>query len=320
MDSRIAIILVNYGGSKDTIECAVSLRPALQKAGRRLVIVDNASPDDSIQQLGEWGASWCAGHGLSFRIVDDQSSPSTEQVVVVRSRANGGFASGNNIAIRHLRVSGMPDFVWLLNNDTVVEASTVDTLLRFASKAGTAIIGCTIADFHHPSVVQCAGGSLYDSSTTTNRPALIGQAVANVVTAPQPALSFICGAAMLLPRKIIDEVGLLNEDYFLFYEELDYARRAHSKGYGLAWCRDAVIYHKGGAATGGGPHAPKKSRLAEYHANLSCLKYTRRYEKAFARTAATRFVLKVTHHLAHRQWHLFSPLARAYVHYFILRK
>lgn len=314
---RVGVILVNWNGWRDTVECLESLVPAMRGGDVAVVVVDNASTNDSVMQLERWGAR--IAHELSFGRLVSHAPTKCPNIALVVADENRGFAAGNNIGIEVLRAHYACDYYWLLNNDTVIEADAIEALVKFAeARPEVGVIGSTIVEHQERGRIQCAGGAYYDPRTTVNWAALAGCPRDGIEHAREPRMNYICGAAMFMRAALVDHVGLLEEEYFLYYEEIDYARRATSMGYAIGWCRDAIVYHKGGASTGGNrSRTTKKSALAEYHANLSCLKFTRRFEPDSLRViSATRFALKTGYLLATRQWQLLPTLVRAYVDFF----
>lgn len=316
--ARVGIVLVNWNGWRDTIACLESLAPALRGGLAQVVVVDNGSTDPSLAELARWGAGRAPTLGLTWGRAPAEAPPAElPAVTVLAAGANRGFAAGNNAGLRYLRAHAEHAYLWLLNNDATVEPEAVAALVAFAdAHPAVGLVGSTIVDHAAPDRIQCAGGAFYDRRLTRNRAALAGHPRSAVAAAGElPRFDYICGAAMFMRATMVDEVGLLDEAYFLYYEEIDYARRAIAHGHELAWCRAAVVHHKGGASTGG--NQPRRSALAEYHANLSCLKFTRRFEpRSFVPVAITRFALKTGYLVAGRQWHLLPTLVRAYVDYF----
>jgi GT2 family glycosyltransferase len=116
--------------------------------------------------------------------------------------------------------------------------------------------------------------------------------------------------------------GLFSPSYFLYYEEIDYARRAAASGYGLGWCRGSIVFHKGGASAGSkiGGNA-RKSVTAEYHSNLSALKYTRKFHPGILPVAfVSRLCLKVVHAAISHDLRLLRPLFEAYRDFLLARE
>ncbi len=169
--------------------------------------------------------------------------------------------------------------------------------------------------------MQCAGGCRYLPWLTVFKPVLGGQLLSKVMQHDESiALDYVYGAAMFLKVAAVQEVGLLNEDYFLFYEELDYSQRLKQQGYQIGWCKNSWVYHKGSASVGSVRDGNRdKLRRANYYENLSTLKYTANfYPRLLPLVMVSRFVGKSAALIRRGEFYLFAPLFRAYWD-FILR-
>lgn len=299
---RVCIVVLNWNGWKDTIECLESLY-RLDYPDYCVVVVDNGSTDGSVEQIRKWA---CNQLPLDIRLVPDALKhlvtppcdkpipvevveqgdrthippglQDQSELVIIESDRNLGYAGGNNLGIGYA-LQQQADYVWILNNDTVAESSALRLLVgRFQQGGDVGLVGATIRDYWAPHSVQCLGGARFDS--TTAREARIGTGEADpavdVVTV-EHQLSYISGACVLVSRQFLEKVGLMNEDYFLFYEELDWALRARM-WFGLGLAAGAWVYHKEGAKSGARV-APGQygSPVAEYWLTRSLVLLCRRY-------------------------------------------
>lgn len=291
---RVGVVVLNWNGWRDTLRCLDSLAP-LARAGRvDVVVCDNGSSDDSWARLSAWNPG---------------------KVEVIQTGANLGFAGGMNVGIRHLLARGAREFLWLLNNDTEVSESALDALLACADqRPEVGVWGSTVADPEPPHRVQTAGGFRYTPWLTRLTPHFAGRPAAEVMKLPADAvrLDYVYGAAMLIRRQAFEQIGLLTEDYFLFYEELDFCRRLRTTNFQLGWCPASLVSHQG-SATIHGDGARENRQRASYYENLNSLKFTARFHPRLLPVAWTaRLVAKSLLLLARGQWDLFPPLFRAY--------
>ena len=180
----------------------------------------------------------------------DRSKGSNE-IVFIHASANRGFAAGNNVGIRYALSHGKCDYVWILNNDTVVRPDALDHLLeRMEKDPSIGICGPTLCYMRHRDVIQARAGSTF--SAWTGRASQIG--MGSKISDPfdrqkiEGMLRFVSGAAMLVRRDFIETVGLMEEGYFLYYEELDWAQRGRDK-YKLG-VSEAIVYHEVGGSIG----------------------------------------------------------------------
>lgn len=313
---RVCVVTLNYNGREDTLACLdamAAMRP--QPWGIGVVVVcDNGSADGSLEAV----ASWAKGRGLvTLMRQGPQPEPppsSFRGLALVRNGRNLGFAAGCNPGLR-LGLAMGADFLWLLNNDARPEPGSLAALLERAD--GRAIQGSTVVHAHDPRRVQAAGGCYYNPLTTVLTPYLGGRLLDEALnTEGEPELDYVYGASMFLSRALLEQVGLLNEEHFLYYEELDLCRRAKRAAFSLRWCKGSVVRHTGGSSVGraGQP-------LACYHENLSTLVYTRNHHPGFLPLAAAiRLAGKAAALASRGEWRLFGPLAQAYADFLTGRR
>ena len=239
----VLVVIVNYRTAQLTIDCLESLRTELAvMPNLRVVVTDNASGDDSSEQI----AGYLAGAGFGDR------------VEFMPLSTNGGFAFGNNAAIRPaLAVDNPPDFVLLLNPDTLVRPRGIVELVEFMRHhAEVGIVGSRLEDpdgtaqvsaFRFPSVI-----SEFDHAL---RLGLVTRFVKHKVVAPpipqtEVQIDWVAGASMLIRRQVFDAIGLLDENYFMYYEEVDFCWRAKEAGWSCWYAPQSHVVHLVGQASG----------------------------------------------------------------------
>lgn len=249
----IAVIIVNWNGWRDTVKAYASLRDS-SYTNWRLIIVDNASTDDSTVRLNNLG-------------------PETRLIANIE---NAGFAGGCNIGIRSAFAEGA-DYIFLLNNDATVRTETLGRLVQAASSAGEAILGCLIR-YSHSGEVQYFGSK---RSAETGGPVWFTCPTdLERLNHPLIETDFVLGATVFAPARLFGKVGLFDERFFLTFEEIDWCYRAGAMGIPRFVVRDAVADHVGSASMGS-PRSP----LQAYFLQRNCLLF---YEKH----AGIRFVLR----------------------------
>lgn len=270
-----------------------------------VVVCDNGSNDDSVEQVLAWAGEY----------FDLKEGSGEGDFWLIQTGANLGYAGGNNVGIRFALEQGF-EFIWILNNDTAPAEHALEALLACARGAPqVGIFGSTVVDYYQPNRVQMAGGCRYYPLTTIMQPVHGGRDLNAVLAAPESVeLAYVSGAAMFCRAEVFRRVGLLDERFFLYYEELDLARRARRVGFELGWCKRSLVYHKGGVSTGGRSAVNRKeSWLSNYHENLSTLLYTRKYYPYLLPLAAVfRFGGKTLVYLARARLDLCSALLKAY--------
>ncbi|MHA6247679.1 glycosyltransferase family 2 protein [Pontibacter sp. CAU 1760] len=283
---KVYTILLNYKGWQDTVECLESLL-ASDYPNNQVLVVDNNSPNDSLPQLRQWAKSYTANHSCTFAEISGQDAlhrcPKAD-VTLIKASCNGGFAAGNNIAIRHaLRLNDF-DFLWLLNNDTTVAPNALSELVKAATRAQAAgnkigIWGAKLLFYHQPGTLQAIGGRLNAYTFTTRHIAEneLETAVLDTARVPQ---DYVVGASMFVSSAFVREVGLLNEDYFLYFEEIDWAIRARRRGFDLGYVPSCRVYHKEGKTIGSSSAGARKSILADYHGVRSKIRFVQKFYPA----------------------------------------
>jgi GT2 family glycosyltransferase len=275
MTIPVAAIIVNYIGWQDTIACLWSLLGS-GPAPRWIVIVDNKSPNDSVASIMDRIASGsletenafprgvaCSGaarrplraraysprDASEIRLPSDDGPP---HVLVVANGVNAGYAGGNNIGLRFGLRLGAEAF-WILNNDTVVEPGACGALwTRLNACARPGLAGGHVCYFDEPGTTQCCGGGYTNRWTLLSRPAghllPADRAAALSPRRIEKECNFIYGACVMAGRKFVEDVGFMDEGYFLYCEEQDWAWRAAGR-FDLAYAPNARVYHKEGMST-----------------------------------------------------------------------
>lgn len=307
MSREVAVIVLNWNRATDTIQCLESLQSVVRDGIAVVIAVDNSSTDNSVERLRAFLSGACPDYAdVDAAAVDELCIPDHVGFILLRSSKNNGYAAGNNLAARlALRASGVK-FIFILNNDTIVEQGSIEALIEAAGRSpDVGAWGVTIRE----DPIPIAGGSTYNPLLTRSVPRRVVEGKAT------GRLDCLCGAAMFVRSEVFRTVGLLNEKFFLFFEELDLARRMQAAGLRIAWCPAAMIYHDRGRSTGNAAigSSRNKSFLAEYHSNRSCLLYTRiHHPRLFIAAASIRLGLKVIHCIADRRPRLLGAVFLSY--------
>lgn len=253
---KVFIILVNWNGWEDTVECLESLEK-LAYPNYSVVVVDNNSSDRSV------------GH------IRNQFS----DIRLIESNTNRGYAGGNNLGVEYA-LAHNADYVWLLNNDTVVDQQALSALVKRMEEDSTiGICGSKLLYYHQRDTIQALAGGGYNRWFALTDNFGEKQPASTVIDreAIEAELDFIIGASMLVSRSFLEEVGLLCEDYFLYYEEIDWGIRAGSK-FDLGFAPKSLVYHKEGASIeASNRNKNNKSRLSDYYLVRNRFKLTYKF-------------------------------------------
>lgn len=222
----IYIVLVNYNGYKDTIECINSLKKISYK-NYKIVIVDNASSDDSLNILKQ----------------------EINDCVIIESEKNLGFAGGNNLGIKYA-LDHNAYYIMLLNNDTLVEMDFLDNMLNSFNKDDRiGLVGCKIMYYPEKNIIWYGGGYIdwfkFIGAHYEMRQVDRGQCD------KEKEIDFMTGCCMLIKKEVFEKIGLLPEDYFMYFEDVDFCMKVKNAKYKIWYNPKAVIYHKVGLSSGG---------------------------------------------------------------------
>ncbi len=278
--NRVAIILVNWNGWHDTLECLESLL-LLDYPDFRIVICDNGSRDDSHHQIRNWADRFKVPYADYLRVeVEEGGAPSADCLLtLIRNDDNLGFAGGNNVGLRYAIARADIDYCWLLNNDTVVEPDALTQLVaRMQKQPEIGICGSTIMMYHDRHRVQALGGGHYCRwiGLPWHYRGFDRQGKGINQVRAESWLNYVEGASMLVSRQFLAEVGLMCEDYFLYFEEADWAIRAKGR-FRMGYASQSVVYHKVGGSIGTSSNPANQSDISDYFNIRNRLLFTRRF-------------------------------------------
>lgn len=229
---RVGIILVNYKGFGDTLECIASLS-RLEYENRCIYLVDNASPDGS-------------GERLEAELEKGENAELVGVELILLEK-NLGFAGGNNVAIRHALEDGA-DMIWLLNNDTVVRPDSLSSLVQSMGVYPEAGICGSKIYFYNSSRLWYAGGNInvWGSCSHRGDSELDDDGSRYSI---RDEVGYMTGCSMLIRREVCEEIGLLDEQFFLYYEDVEYCMRARRLGWKAIYDPSSIIWHKVSASS-----------------------------------------------------------------------
>jgi N-acetylglucosaminyl-diphospho-decaprenol L-rhamnosyltransferase len=235
----VAVAIVSYKSAALTIDCLQSIESERNRPGVSInaVVVDNASGDTPAIAQALEANSW------------------SSWVTLVTAPRNGGFAYGNNLAIRRAKADGSPDYFLLLNPDTQVRHGAIDALVRFLENhpavgiAGSSFENPDGSDwpiaFRFPSMMSEIESGLELGLATR----LLRRWVVPVqMTVPQP-IDWVPGASMMIRPAVLEEIGGFDENYFLYFEETDFCFRAKKAGFPTWYVPESRVMHIAGQST-----------------------------------------------------------------------
>lgn len=241
---QISFITICYNGLKDTCELIESLQTHVRSVSYEIFVVDNASRENEAAIIKE-------------RYPD---------VITIRSDENLGFSGGNNLGIK----AATGKYIFLINNDTYINSDGFGYLIdRMESNPKIGAVSPKICFAQPPYNVQFAGFTALSPITMRNE--TIGYNCPDDGTYDTPyRIPYLHGAAMMIKREVIWKVGLMPEEYFLYYEEIDWSTQMTRAGYELWYKPCFIVYHKESQSTG------SLSTLRTYYLTRNRLLYARR--------------------------------------------
>lgn len=269
MYSKIIIIVINYNNYEDTKECLVSLEK-ITYPSYKIVVVDNNSSDGSGEKI-------------------KKDFPNS---IYVQNKENLGFAEGNNVGIK-CAIEENADYVWILNNDVIVDPCSLTELVNAAERSDRiGMLGPKIYYYPKERKLFSVGAKIIPWS---GRSVSFGQ---NELDDGQydevREVDYISGCGLFVSVKMLTEVGLLDKRYFMYYEEADLAVRSRRKGWKVVYIPASIIWHKHASTV------KKYNLLSEYYLTRNHLLFMIRNYPWFLPTA---FIWSLRHNLLN---HLFK--------------
>lgn len=327
---KVYIIILNWNGWKDTIECLESvMRNAYQNY--KVIVCDNNSTDGSLEKIKQWAAGNLQANVSNDERISRYTSPSLKKpiqyieyqreqaekggllnmeeppLILIQTDANLGFAGGNNVGMRYILARDDFEYIWLLNNDTVIKCDALINLLKeIQEKPSTGMCGSTLLYYHEPDKVQALGGAIYnkwlgiikhigafmDYTEQTN----------TQMQMIERKMDYIIGASMFVSKAFLNDIGLMSEEYFLYYEEIDWAMRAKGR-YTLSYAPCSVVYHKEGASIGAnGKMQERRSWIADYYGIKNRLVFTKKFFWYALPTIYVGLLIAIFNRIRYKQW------------------
>nr|WP_299383040.1 glycosyltransferase family 2 protein [Allomuricauda sp.] len=243
MQPLVSIITINYNESEVTLDLLDSIR-GLSYPNYEVIVVDNASPNDNPDLIKE----------------------KFPGIHLIKSHENLGFAGGNNLGVKQAK----GEYLLFINNDTIVPPGFIEPLVETLQNDGHIGMVSPKIKFHwDPSLIQYAGYTPMNHWTIRNSSIGYHQKDDGAYDQPGETQS-IHGAAMMVPKRIVEQVGMMTEIYFLYYEEHDWAEMVKRAGYKIYYQPKSYILHKESVSTG------KFSPLKTYYISRNRILFARR--------------------------------------------
>jgi GT2 family glycosyltransferase len=286
---RLGVVIVTFNSADVILDCLESLL-ASSGVALDIALIDNHSQDDTVALLQDWAAGrqpYQVAADIPFALqpapkplaLDGAAGAALpHRLHMVETGVNGGFAAGVNRGLALLAALPGVDRFWVLNPDSLVPAhSAAAFALHPAPAGGFAMIGGRVLFADKPDMIQIDGGTINRRTGITGNLSLWGPHPQT--PPPQPGqIDFVTGASLIASRQFYEQAGPMPEEYFLYYEEVDWALRRGPLP--LLYCPQGIIYHRVGTAIGSATRTRPASPFALYFKHRARMRFMRRYYPA----------------------------------------
>ncbi|GAB4312171.1 MAG: glycosyltransferase family 2 protein [Methanobacteriaceae archaeon] len=271
MNANVSIIILNWNGWKDTIECLESLYK-IDYLNFEIIIVDNASEDQSVAKIKKYTEIkleinskffYNNPENIAKRIKNYKKNVKNKNnkkpIILLKNDENYGFAEGNNIGIKFSLYYLNPDYIFLLNNDTVVKNNFLSELIKVAQQENNiGIVGSKICYYDDPQKIWSSDCNIgwWTSYLSTKNSDTVKET------------DWVSGCGLLIKKELINKISFLDSELFFGWEDIDYCIRAKNADYRVFYNPESIIWHK-----------VSKSRKKRYKNNFS--PYYNRFKARF---------------------------------------
>ena len=324
---HVYIVILNWNGWSDTIECLESVFK-INYPNFTVIVCDNDSQDGSLARIKDWADGSVVSYLSLSNSMRHFSIPTIEKPIkyveydrldaetgggpedarfrlrLIRTGGNLGFAGGNNVGLRYALARDDFSYVWLLNNDTVIDKAALSALVnRMITSPDAGFCGSTLIYYNSPDMVQALGGAIYNPLLATSHH--IG-AMTNAdktidCISVENNICYVVGASMLVSKDLLRTIGLMCEEYFLYFEEIDWACRAKGR-YRIVYASESIVYHKEGNSIGSSFNPVLKTDISDYYGIQNRLVFTRKHYPLFYPVVYLSLLLIMFNRIKRRQW------------------
>jgi GT2 family glycosyltransferase len=330
------ILIVNYNNYAYTIECLESIYKTIKKCNNikiRICVVDNSD----VYQEDNLMTQWCNGKlekidtsfpqyvypledkPISYKLLNEEEIYNKElldnvSLIFLRQHNNNGFASANNLGIKFLMMYDDWKWIWLLNNDTVIETESLKNAITYLSgiedqKIG--LVGSKLFYYNDPEKIQGIG-VVYNKFFSTIKS--IGKNEKDKSIYEQydynGKISYPIGASLFVCKQFLLDVGLMSEEFFLYYEELDWVLRGKANNWKLGFANNVHVYHKEGASISEG-ELKYSSLLADKCSIVNRVKIAKKYYPYTTPTILLSVFLTISNRIRRKQYNRIGPLLKS---------
>lgn len=293
------IIVLNWNSAKETLACLESLLKLNNSSKNRIIICDNDSKIESYEKILNYLHN---NYQESFVAFDEDNTHNNiiqSEIYLIRNKKNYGYAGGNNVGIRFALQFSEMEYVWVLNNDTIVKNDSLEQLInKIKSNKDYGIVGSRLVELENKNKVQGIGGIINPWFCTTKEIGnnyCIDDEIDEIYY--ENKIDYVIGASLLISKECLERVGLLCDEYFLYYEEIDYCNRVKLKGLQVGIASKSVVFHELGVSTSKG-----KSDIADFYSVRNRLIISKRFYSKYYLTTYFSLVFVLFNRIRRRDY------------------
>jgi GT2 family glycosyltransferase len=325
--NKIYILIVNWNNWQDTLICLESVFRS-DYADFKVIVCDNGSQDNSLLYIKAWaGGTLDAFISPKLQLRNHTFPPVQKQIkfkeykrheaerggdleekdpglILIQNDVNLGFAGGNNVGLRYAVARSDFDYIWLLNNDTIVKPDSLSHLVKKSeTDSNVGICGSTLLYYDNTDMVQAYGGGTYNKWLGFSGHLGLLKNIGEYINSEriESRMDYVVGASMLVSNKFLRDIGMMSEEYFFYFEDIDWAARAKSR-YRLAYAPASIVYHKEGESSGAGNNPDQKSLLSDFYFIRSRLLFTRKFFPYALPTVYIGLLVTIFNRITRRQY------------------
>ncbi len=304
---KIYLLIIYYKGIKDTLKLIESLL-ALNYQDFQIILVNNNPSEDLKNNILNFLNA--KGYNTHYYFERENTlileSNIFKYPIILINQENKGYAGGVNAGLRYALYKNDFSYVWILNNDLILDPYSLRELINYVEdkrnkgiKVG--IVGSKLLYFWNPNILQGVGGKLNKYLALTKH---IGgyEEDRGQYDKEIDNIDYIIGASMFVSKEFLLVVGLMDERYFLYYEDVDWSERAKRKGYKILYCWKSKVFHKEGASIGSSSKGEKKSEFADYYGIRGRIIFTKKFYPQYLPLVYLSFIGILLNRIKRRQF------------------
>uniref|UniRef100_A0A7C3MKN7 Glycosyltransferase family 2 protein n=1 Tax=Dictyoglomus thermophilum TaxID=14 RepID=A0A7C3MKN7_DICTH len=317
-NDKVYVNVVYYSGIDDTLKFIESFL-YISYPNFQLIIVNNNPQSNLENPIKDWLKSknirLIEEYVVNDEIKEFRLDSFLYPLVYIKVEKNLGYANGVNRGIKYALEKRDFSYIWILNNDIIVDNDSLRYLVECAEKYKNSgkkigIIGSKLLYYYNPNILQGIGGKYNKFFALTKH---IGGFEEDKGQYDRDGIKidYVIGASMFVTKEFLEDVGLMDEQYFLYFEDLDWSERAKRKGYEIIYCWKSKVYHKEGGSIGSDSKGLKKSKLSDFYGIRNRILFTKKFYPLYLPLVYLSFIGIILNRIRRRQIDRLKLIIRA---------